>query len=139
MQNCDKKQYLFPQLGGGITQPHVIQNTIILIQSSHNHKQWTRQVSGSMMASLLRPFYRVTDRCTDVAPVLGRETDLEEVIVIRHHSRTLVLHLCKKGEYCKVQHLCLMSCIFLCRRFKMVNTDVQTYTTNIFNKFFLNI
>ena len=25
-QNCDKKQYLFPQLGGGITQPHVIQS-----------------------------------------------------------------------------------------------------------------
>ena len=100
-QNCDKKQYLIPQLGGGITQPHVIQNTIIFIHSSHNHKQWTRQVSGSMMASLLRPFYWVTNRCTDVAPVLGREIDLEEVIIIRHHSRTPVLHLCKKGNYCK--------------------------------------
>ena len=76
-QNCEKKQYLFPQLGGGITQPHVIQNTIILIHSSHNHKQWTRQMSCSMMASLLRPFYIVTNS-TDVAPVLGRETDLRK-------------------------------------------------------------
>ena len=100
-QNCDKKQYLIPQLGGGITQPHVIQNTVIFVHSSHNHKQWTRQVSGSMMASLLRPFYWVTNRCTDVAPVLQREIDLEEVIIIRHHSRTPVLHLCKKGNYCK--------------------------------------
>ena len=89
------------------------------------------------MASLLRPFYRVTDRCTDVAPVLGRDTDLEEVIVIRHHSRTLILHLCKKGEYCKVQNLCyMMLCTFLCRRFKMVNTDVET---TMFDKLFLNI
>ena len=72
--------YLFPQLGGGITQPHVIQRTRILIISSHNHKQSTKQASGSMMASLLRPFYRVTNRCSDVAPMLGRGTDLYHVL-----------------------------------------------------------
>ena len=70
-------EYLFPHLGGGITQPHVIQSIIRSILSSHNHKQWTRQVSGSMTASLSRPFYWVTNRwCTDVAPVLERGTDL---------------------------------------------------------------
>ena len=37
-QNCDMKQNLFPQLGGGITQPHVIQSMKRLILSSYNHK-----------------------------------------------------------------------------------------------------
>ena len=72
VHNFDKKKYLFPQLGGGITQPHVIQWSRILILSSHNHKQWTRQVSGSMMHSLLRPW--VINICAHVAPVLGRGT-----------------------------------------------------------------
>ena len=75
-QNCNKKQYFFPQLGGGITQPHVIQSTKRFIHSSHNHKQWTIQVSGSKNTSLLRPVYWVINRRTDVAPVLGRGTDL---------------------------------------------------------------
>ena len=93
--NCDKKQYLFPQLGVGITQPHVTQRITRFVHSSHNHKQWTRQVSGSMMASFLRPFYWVTNRCTDVAPVLGRGTDL---INNRTPIKTLhgVLYMCKK-------------------------------------------
>ena len=97
-QNCDMKQYLIPQLSGGITQPHVIQSMTIWTQSSHNHKQWTRQVSGSMMVSLLGPFYWVTNRCTDIAPVLGKGTDIIGSIpyLDTMYFRTLVLlvHQC---------------------------------------------
>ena len=102
IQNCDKKQYLFPQLGGGITQPHVIQRSRILIFSSHNHKQWTRQASGSMMHSFLRP---VTNRCANVDPVLERETDLEEVTIGHHvcwNTHTTRARKRRKG-YCKIK------------------------------------
>ena len=109
-QNCDKKQYLFPQLGGGITQPHVIQTIIRFIHSSHNHKQWTRQVSGSTTASLLRPFYWVTNRCTDVAPVLGRGTDLSctpgagsdgELTVQSSYNTHLICGKVRLVKFCK--------------------------------------
>ena len=102
-----------------------------------------------MTASLLRPFYRVTNRCTDVAPVLGRGTDLEEVINNRTHMyvRTLILLMQElkavfivgksnltTTKYTKTE---LVALHFLCKRLK-VNTDVWTSIIHIFDKLFLN-
>ena len=130
-QNCDKKQYLFPQLGGGITQPHVIQRSRILIFSSHNHKQWTRQVSGSMMHSFLRPFYWVTNRCANVDPVLEREANVEEVCQYTMFVETLILIMQEKERKAIVNFSACYPSSFCARDLNIKNWSFDIHAQSI--------